>query len=309
MNEQPNPDASKLEALQNARKQITRSLLLATAALGVIVFACYAWFVNNTSVTGSLGSVSAEGSSFELASVGGTSPYDVDAPDEYRVEGDDWPSDISPTGTSTGSKEAVLWRVSQSSNLNNYSGENNIEPGTSGSLQFYVVPKRPGTIRLTFQVELILLDGSKQVISEEIANQLVQGHLLFAYQKEGSTSTLLEHASQAFSLEFDSGNSTLVTLHWAWPLLLTNILDGKTAGIAGTNIPSTQSIIARMNTAPGDYFLYAENNTAVTTLPGFGDETPESSLVREYSNYYNNADQYIGQNVNGLVLRLTAVEG
>ena len=54
MNEQPNPDASKLEALQNARKQITRSLLLATAALGVIAFACYAWFVNNTSVTGSL---------------------------------------------------------------------------------------------------------------------------------------------------------------------------------------------------------------------------------------------------------------
>ena len=61
MNEQPNPDASKLEALQNARKQITRSLLLATAALGVIAFACYAWFVNNTSVTARSISVSAEG--------------------------------------------------------------------------------------------------------------------------------------------------------------------------------------------------------------------------------------------------------
>ena len=44
MNEQP--DNSREETYREARKQIVRSAFLALAALGVIVFACYAWFVS-----------------------------------------------------------------------------------------------------------------------------------------------------------------------------------------------------------------------------------------------------------------------
>ena len=62
MSEQPNSDNSRQDALRTARKQITRSLFLSLAALGVIVIACYAWFVRNTTVSGALGSISAESS-------------------------------------------------------------------------------------------------------------------------------------------------------------------------------------------------------------------------------------------------------
>ena len=87
MSEQPNSDNSRQDALRTARKQITRSLLLSLAALGVIVIACYAWFVRNTTVSGALGSISAEGSTFELASVGAIGAFDNVTPVEWKVDG------------------------------------------------------------------------------------------------------------------------------------------------------------------------------------------------------------------------------
>lgn len=306
MNEQPNPDASKLEALQNARKQITRSLLLATAALGVIAFACYAWFVSNTSVTGSLGSVSAKGSIFELASKGSNGgQYTASTPPEYVVEkGEDWKKDNSTIGTSTAGKSAIVWQLDKDNNshLNNIEGitGQGIRPGSFGTLQFYVIPKIDGSLNLQFDLELIpvLNSDSNLTVNTDTLNQLMHGHMLFSYQCDKSTNsnnTLIPLENPSFTLNFDDvkvDQEIQVTLKWIWPNLLADVNDNKLQGVCdGANI------VGLMETIPS-YFFYNEGNAV--TAPNLEDD------FQVYNNYFNAADQYLGERINWLIVRMTA---
>ena len=292
MSEQPNSDNSRQDALRTARKQITRSLLLSLAALGVIVIACYAWFVRNTTVSGALGSISAGTGNFELASVGSTLSTDPARPTEWYVdEGDNWTGPNSQPGTiASDRKSAILWQVNEYSNLGNYQC-NGIQPGSSGKLEFYVVPKRDGTLALTFQVELI--PQASQGASTEIINDLLRGHLLFSFvctaaKDSTSTPTWIDCQSREFSLTFENVDSPiLVTLNWQWPYVLEDVVGDDT-------------ILNRMKAHPS-FFFY--NRGTVSSAEDL------SENLQTYSDYYNNADQYIGDHVTGLLLRMTAVEG
>lgn len=301
MSEQPNSDNSRQDALRTARKQITRSLLLSLAALGVIVIACYAWFVRNTTVSGALGSISAGGSTFELASVGTAGAFDSRLPETERIEGDSWPYSSSGTITS-GTKESILWRIDQSSShLGNDSNSTGIEPGSSGTLQFYVVPKRPGDLELTFTIEIIPLPVASEnneftPINIDAATNFLKGHLLLHYQVKNGQETLLNPANASFDLKLNDLTSdsepVLISLEWYWPFLLEDaVLDSEVTQIITDN-PS--------------YFFHDGNAplTEAATLPGTNN--PE---FRRYSNYYNNADQYIGTYVSAVLFRLTAEEG
>lgn len=306
MNEQPNPDASKLEALQNARKQITRSLLLATAALGVIAFACYAWFVNNTSVTARSISVSASGSTFELASVGSShGAFDESLPDDLKAEEGDPYQNSSGTGTiTTVSKNAIFWQMNDAAGLNNQNAnDTGIEPGSSGTLQFYVIPKHTGKLNLTCQLSLIPLKLEKNdsfiKLENVTASQFLKGHLLFSYtytDKNNDPNTqLVNYSTASFPLEFEVQNvddPISVQLDWHWPLLLQDVINDK----SNSNTYKTW-----MTEAPG--FFFCDNGAAVNDSPDF------QTQFSTYNDYFNNADQYIGDNVDGVLLQLTAVEG
>lgn len=301
MNRQPNSDNSRQDALRAAQKQIIRSLLLALAALGVIVIACYAWFVRNTTVSGALGSISAESSTFELASVGTAGAFDSRLPETEKIEGDPWPYSSSGTITS-GTRESILWRIDQSSShLGNDSNSTGIEPGSSGTLQFYVVPKRPGDLELTFTIEIIPLavtSGNNEFtpINNDDATNFLKGHLLLHYQVANGQETLLDPTNASFGLTLNDlpsdSEPVLISLEWHWPFLLEDaVLDSEVTQIITDN-PS--------------YFFHDGNAplTEAVTLPSTND--PE---FRRYSNYYNNADQYIGTYVSAVLFRLTAEEG
>ena len=301
MNRQPNSDNSRQDALRAAQKQIIRSLLLALAALGVIVIACYAWFVRNTTVSGALGSISAESSTFELASVGTAGAFDSRLPETERIEGDSWP--YSSTGTITsGTKESILWRIDQSSShLGNDSNSTGIEPGSSGTLQFYVVPKRPGDLELTFTIEMIPLAVASEnneftPIKNDAATNFLKGHLLLHYQVKNGQETLLDPTNASFGLTMNDLTSdsdpVLISLKWHWPFLLENAM--------------TDPDVKKLIEDHPEYYFYDGNGplTGPISLPQHDD--PE---FRRYSNYYNNADQYIGTNVSAVLFRLTAEEG
>lgn len=302
MNRQPNSDNSRQDALRAAQKQIIRSLLLALAALGVIVIACYAWFVRNTTVSGALGSISAESSTFELASVGTAGAFDSRLPEAEKIEGDPWQYSSSTGTITSGTKESILWRIDQSSShLGNDSNSTGIEPGSSGTLQFYVVPKRPGDLELTFTIEMIPLAVASEnneftPINNDAATNFLKGHLLLHYQVKNGQETLLDPTNASFGLTLNDLTSdsdpVLISLKWHWPFLLEDaVLDSKVTQIITDN-PS--------------YYFYDGNAplTEEVTLPGTND--PE---FRRYSNYYNNADQYIGEYVRAVLFRLTAEEG
>ena len=288
-----NPDASKKDALRNAQKQISRSLILALAALGVIVFACYAWFANNTSVTGQISGVRLKGSRFELASVGSEGRFDDQLPNADKMEGSIW--DKNSNGKITDSTKTILWRVSDSSHLGNDSDGSGIEPGSSGTLQFYVVPQGVDSLNLTCTLEIIPLTIQKEkfvLIDNDVADNFLKGHLLVRYRLENDTaSTLVDPVSGSFKLTVGA-DPVLVSLDWSWPYLLEDAIADET-------------VKSHVNSSP-KYFLYDGNDPVQTG--SFNLPEKSDPLFRQYSNFYNNADQYIGNKVNAILFRLTAEE-
>lgn len=319
MNE--NSDTSRQDTLRDARKQIVRSLFLALAALGVIVFACYAWFVSSQVVTGSLGSVQLSGGRFELASVGSAGKFDTRIPevDEYEPIQQEYGGTIY--AATADYRNAVLWRLSDDSHLGNRQDnqeDTGIEPGTNGTLQFYVIPKEAGTLELTVHLRLIPMAYPKNAAEEQVlhnisadsgVNNFMKAHLLFSYQCTEDTDTgaktsytLVNYQTGSFPLTFEVAETDveqpiLVKLKWIWPLYLKNILQDDlhlyTNGAAA-------EIKKWMEEKP-EYFFYNRGTTVEKP-------TAEQLESREYNDYFNNADQCIGDNVDAVLLRMSAVE-
>ena len=318
------PEKTREDSFRDARKQIVRSAFLALAALGVIVFACYAWFVSNNSVTGKISSVLLNGTTFELASVGGSGAHDDVVQglttDETVSIGETWPE--APTlaetdiGTITGSTNNILWKLSSTSNLNNQAGENKdtgIQPGNSGRLEFYVVPKCTGDLKLNCTVRLrpVKNNSSIEEITEDPVKNFVRGHMLFAYTYKYAdsygNSDVAKNRIKPALINYETGNFTLeltgvqenqpiiVTLHWIWPLLLKNIIDTP----LWENEAISQEVKEWMKANPEHFFYNFEQSVEP---PDFSD----SNDKRKYNSYYNNADEYIGTNVYGVIVQLSA---
>mgnify|MGYP004654678051 FL=1 len=292
MQNRPQKENPGENAVKDARKQITRSILLALTALAVIAFACYAWFVSTKRVTGSIRPVQLLGSTFELASAGTSGAYDHMLPDGLNISGDSW--NPSGTVTSTG-RASILWQVSDSSNLNNTEETGCIQPGSRGAIQFSVIPKADGELKLNFQIELLPMKekGGKLEIPEnnETLNNLLKGHFLFQYSTDETNSSWVPCSTGQFSLTFTDCTADTpipVTLNWRWPYLLKLVTD--------------QPEVVNWMKEDTRYFFYNHGNTveAPTEL------TPNAENFAQYDRYYNNADEYIGENAYGVLLRLTA---
>lgn len=308
MNEQP--DNSREETYREARKQIVRSAFLALAALGVIVFACYAWFVSSGTVTGTVGSVRIDGSSFELASVGGDGNWNEKL-DGYAKPGEEQTIDDLSLVT-TGKENDIIWKISPKSNLENSEGKTGISPGSEGQMQFYIIPKRNGALKLKINVILAPLDkDGKQITmdSDETLNWLLRGHFLFSYEcKEAqgysndNTPTLIEYDTGEFNLTFtgvEEDKPILVALDWKWPEFLRDVINNKKDGPA---------IKGWMYQYPNRFFFNGKDGNGDDITISKPDFDNFSQQFRQYNNYYNDADEYIGTHVQSLVLRLTAEE-
>lgn len=292
MQNRPQKENPGENAVKDARKQITRSILLALTALAVIAFACYAWFVSTKRVTGSIRPVQLLGSTFELASTGKMGAYDAMLPNGLNISGDSWKP--SGTVTSTG-KASILWQVSGSSNLNNTEETGCIQPGSRGAIQFSVIPKADGELKLNFQIELLPMQeqGGKLGILEnnETLNNLLKGHFLFQYSTDGTNFSWVPCSTGQFLLTFTGCTADTpipVTLNWRWPYLLKLVT--KHAEVVGWMQEDTR------------YFFYDHGNAVAPPT----ELTPDAGNFAQYDRYYNNADEYIGENAYGVLLRLTA---
>lgn len=303
------PERNREDSFREARKQIVRSAFLALAALGVIVFACYAWFVSSGTVTGKISSVLLNGSTFELASVGDTGgAWDNLIPDYDQFTPEEWTHDNDETQywATTNNKNTVLWRLSDNSNLGNNTNAG-IHPGTNGDISFYVIPKTAGDLTLKFHIELIpfkLSSDSTQNESTQVKavpvdgdvlkqlEPLLKGHFLF-YWTENGTKSWVPCNTGEFTMTFTGckvDKAIRVKLSWKWPLLLQHV--SNETGI-GDHISDKQN---------RNYFFYAD--------PENGESIPvEIDLKNNYyqlSKLFNNADQYIGRNMDCLEVRLSA---
>lgn len=303
------------EIILEAKKQILHSAVLALAALIVIGVACYAWFVSSKSVTAIVGPVSMGDMTFDLASAGDLSAFDT--PDNYTVPtGDVYQGTGLTGGWWTFGNQTIQWRMTDTANLGNYRGANEttepegIRPGTSGKLSFYVIPHGNGPLQVQFNLSIVPLKAENkdnpnsplvELSGEPVALKLLRGHLLFAYPQKyengtlaaDSGMTLANYADGSFTIDFGTVTENTpipVTLEWHWYNTLSDALSSAYG----------DAILTSMKASPNAFFYNGGSDVTIS-------EDEDTILIDSaLNNYFNDADYYIGQHIDAMILKLNA---
>ena len=351
-----------LEALKKEkRKTIYHIIIIAIVALIVIIALCIAWFVSNTRVKGTGATVSADMKNVELKTHGSAGIHDdlwkVIMDQENPTE-NSWYQKLTNSFLETSpDKYSVNWLLSDQSKVGNYSNAQNweeywkdsnnkredqaIEPGSSGRLQFSVVPKTAGNITLNMQLSLIPYKYQDNNINEvdDTTKTFTSGHILFFLEESESSNA--GNASATNLVWLKDGRFTLdiptaqkdkeysYTLYWCWPQNFAEFTlsagneflnDRKPILSTYANGEAMRNAIAYADTqysmvkCPQRYFY---SNLTQQPLPvgqtelskiqnmqtNFSNEETKDAFVA-LSSYYNQADQYIGSHANCLRVKL-----
>lgn len=216
------------------------------AGLILLLSMSLAWFTFNNQTSGGNLNMKGEGYYFELRTEGtitsdtlnnNSEPFDASGYDSVL----DSFTDSSYAGGITSSmlqtdenNTSIKWLLSQEKDA---SGKvikdetgfvvNGINPGDSGTLTFYVVPKVSGEMTLNFELEINGYKEEKEQDGkstgrykevESIDKSLLEGHLLFfeSKDKDGYYSGLIAYKFyHTFKATADEKHE--VTIHWIWP--------------------------------------------------------------------------------------------
>lgn len=307
MPQKSNSEQNAQAFIQAARRQIIHSAIFAVAALGVIVFACYAWFAGNHSVSGTIGSIQMLGSLYELAGNGSDNTdngYGV----FYDKTKTGFGFNVLPAGNfstdenwanleATGTSQAIRWRLNENSQVGNFGSSTGIRPGSSGMLQFYVIPNATGTLSLHFRLELKPLNDDGSANTGETLNKLLKGHLLFYIPGDNGTKTWISwDGDTSRPLQFyvpeetDVGVPQPVILHWQWTAELSELIKDATLK---DKVPENRELL-----------FYSESGS----IPEEKDikAAIDKNQITELTKLYNRADRYIGSQLTWLEVKLTA---
>ena len=247
----------QIEHYKQQWKVFLRTGIFVLVALVAIIIACIAWFVSNSKVSISGLNIQAAGSEFDLAAAGtreNNGVYndllDVQPGTDIKL------SDVAYASTD-GEHTSVTWAITEDSNMNNKT-ETGINPGSSGSLTFYIISHKDGKLSVTLNLTLTGYSGTENAQKpedltevEKDIQQLLEGHiLLFAgydaktnsYQKwisddAGKWNVNLGTENNNISLSRDEQGNIIwsaenavrdtaypVTLYWIWPEILSSYL-------------------------------------------------------------------------------------
>ena len=186
----------QIEHYKQQWKVFLRTGIFVVVALVAIIIACIAWFVSNNRVTGSTGTIRAVGSEFDLAAAGTSENKGVHDGLLNAQPGTDIKLSEVDYASTDDEHTSITWAITKDSNVNNKT-ETGINPGSSGSLTFYIISHKDGPlsvkINLTFtgyHVEgwnsTAATNTAERVVKksdlkelDEPTQQLLEGHVLF----------------------------------------------------------------------------------------------------------------------------------
>ena len=360
------------ELKKEKRKAIYHIVMVVIAAIVIIIALCIAWFVSNNRVQSTGSAVSADARSVELRSYGGAGIHDdllkkimnseqTDSQNSFWYELADTAKGFFETSSD---EYAINWLLSDTSNMGNYSTKPSgyesweeywknppkgverqdkaIEPGSSGSLTFYVVPKYNGTVELDMNLSVIPYKVNEDIFTEiteendKAAKNYVDGHILFFLKKGTDNKEILWIKDGTFNIEIENAEKNKeygYTLYWCWSqsfgeavlkkddsylngrkILFSDFTNGETMR---NTILQTDSL--SMVKAPGRYFYSNLTKNPLSSdqkeleqikdmynkSSGELNEAAKNAFV-DLSSYYNQADQYIGSHVDCVRVRLTS---
>jgi hypothetical protein len=324
--------------LKASKCKAKKGFVLVLAAVFVFAFVTVAWFINSSRTNALTSRIEAAEAGFELATVGADSGYYAKVLEsdtfEWQTEwfkGTDVKINNKDGTTTNVDCNYVNWLITADSNFGNNKlqdeEDEGISPGTSGELTFYVIPNQGGNLTLDFTLNLSLYNYNKQLINGTI-NQLFAGHLMFFESKsdEGIYSDWIEDGTftKTFT-EAVAGKAYPVTIYWVWPYVFGQLLLPK----GSPNLPGdivlfddavrekleTNMInsISGTNSSTDRLYFYSNvtiNDTEITSeiIESIHSGTYTAPNYTRLSQYYNYADQYIGDNVTYILLNLTAAK-
>lgn len=351
------------ELKKEKKKQIHQMIVFVIAAIAVIIALCIAWFVSNTRVRGTGATVSADMKNVELKTYGSAGIHDdllKKIMDQENPAGSSWYQKLKDTFLETSpDKYSVNWLLSDQSKVGNYNTEQSdwenywtnpdnkredqaIEPGSSGRLQFSVVPKTAGNITLNMQLSLIPYNYQNNNINEvdEIIKTFTSGHILFFLEESessnagnASATNLIWLKDGSFTLNIpdaQKGTEYLYTLYWCWPQnfaeytlaegneflngrkpILSTYKNGETVRNEIEYADEQYSMVKY----PQRYFYSNLTNKPLPTTESelafiqnmqvnFSNNEETKDAFVALSSYYNQADQYIGSHANCLRVKL-----
>ena len=246
----------EMQDLKNQWKIFFKTGFIMLAALIAIIVASIAWFASNNKVDFTGVNIRAAGSEFDLAASGSTNGvYDklLSVPNGEKININN--NEYSAT---SGKHTAISWAITDDNNLRNEKDKSlGIEPGSSGSITFYIIPHKNGALNVSLTLSLTgytLNNNVTELTPESLteikadAQQLLEGHiLLFAGydKKKNSYKGWISQDGDPWSMSL-TDNSSLsqkengeliwsiqnaeaekaypVTVYWIWPELLESYL-------------------------------------------------------------------------------------
>ena len=174
----------QIEHYKQQWKVFLRTGIFVLVALVAIIIACIAWFVSNSKVSISGLNIQAAGSEFDLAAAGTRENKGVyDNLLDVQPRTDIKLSDVAYASTD-GEHTSVTWAITEDSNMNNKT-ETGINPGSSGSLTFYIISHKDGKLSVTLNLTLTGYSGTENAQKpedltevEKDIQQLLEGHIL-----------------------------------------------------------------------------------------------------------------------------------
>ena len=364
-----------LEEIERDKKQVKKSSVFAFAALIAIIALCIAWFVSNTKVRLTGSNISADERSVELRTYGSAGIHDDFLKQIMNSEQTDsqigfWyqlADTVKHYFETSSDKYAINWLLSDTSNMGNYDSNDNkgnevtnweeywknppqgaerqdeaIEPGSSGRLTFYVVPKYNGTVELNMNLSMIPYkeeSGFKEITKENdnVAKNFVDGHILFFLEKGTDTSKkeIRWIKDGTFDIQIENAEKNQeykYTLYWCWPQSFGEaVLKAKDDYLNGREIlfssfangEDMRNTILQtddwsMVKKPERYFYsnltkspLTANQSELQRIEEMYNKSSaelkekEKNAFVDLSSYYNQADQYIGGHVDCVRVRLT----
>jgi hypothetical protein len=348
------------EKKKNQKKSLIKMGAMGILTLILLIFSSLSWFTMNRDVSGSGMGIKSAGSPFELAVTGdneGAKSYiqtgkgDAATYDEGTLLNDMEGGIEVPNGTSgsysyiddtenrttstgsfytTGNADTIKWRLSSEYDAT----DDGVGPASCGEFTFYVIPKRTGSLEVTFSLKLdgysadvkendnetFNVSSLSLIESNDVAYESVtylNSHILFFTGRTGSGTSANPYIytglvdKDEFSMTFSNCTEDVlepVTLYWVWA----NTFADMTCIAQNTSLATDSVTISDLR----DYVL----SDPVSVLKGIGseeavgymtaseefDESTAENNITALSYGYNKADQSIGSNIAYFLLVLNA---
>ena len=300
-----------VKTLKDFWKDFLVSGIFILAAI-VIIFACLAWFAANNRVGATGSGISAKGPRFTLESYVGTGETgSAGAYENDIVPNPETEATASDSTETTADGTSLL--VTPSSNLNNTDGTDSLHPGARGQISFTVTPLVTNLGKIEIDISRVI-KTARGADGETLLN-LLSGHLLmFQSCDNGYYAQRIKNGQfEIASKEFEDMKPVTKTIYWVWPEYFQNYVLTGNVGYYKNLFASVgddyNQLIADMNKTPTTedpshyYFGTVDGQSFVKVSSQMS-----SNEIETAAELYNNADEYLGNNVKYLQLKISANE-